>query len=94
MISYATFVLFSSRLGRSDVLSRRPWAAVRFTFYFNERIKRIIGYFDRPAPATAAVAAAARGDVNFERKIPLMGDATRDLHSRDWPTSFWGEHHD
>lgn len=73
---------------QQQTLDRR---AVRFTFYFNERIKRLsvtsIGLF-----ATAVVAAA--GDDNFERKIPLMGDATRDLRSRDWPTSFWSEHRD
>lgn len=48
----------------------------------------VIGYFDRPVRAAAAVTAAVRGDDNFERKIPLMGDATRNLHSRDWRTSF------
>jgi len=65
---------------RQQTLDQR---AVRFTFYFNERIKRLsvtsIGLF-----ATAA----ARGDDNFERKISLMGDVTRDLRSHDWLTSF------
>jgi len=67
---------------RQQTLDQR---AVRFTFYFNERIKRLsvtsIGLF-------ATAAAAARGDDNFERKISLMGDVTRDLRSHDWPTSF------
>lgn len=80
---------------RRQTLDRR---AVQFTFYFNERIKRLsvasISLFATAAAPPRAVAAATRGDDNFARKIPLMGDATRDLRSRDWPTSFWGMHRD